>query len=174
MNEEARSSTEVYLTKLKTLLEEIRAQGPGALSATSSQYLTFTRESMRLALKYEQVQEVHSSPILSQLPGGTPPSVGIFYAHGRLVPCIDVSKSGRRDVSAAPYLIRMELGELTWGLLADAVLDIVTLSEARAARNSGSRALRGCFFAGGFLSDIRDVVFREVEVQGIVDYLSAG
>jgi len=101
-------------------------------AAKLTEYVTFTTAGQLFGLPIERVQDVFKPAHMTRVPLASPEISGVLNLRGRIVTAIDLGK--RLDLpsrvdSTAAMAIGIESGSESFGLLVDAVGEVLKLSE---------------------------------------------
>jgi purine-binding chemotaxis protein CheW len=101
-------------------------------TAKLTEYVTFTTAGQLFGLPIERVQDVFKPAHMTRVPLASPDIAGVLNLRGRIVTAINLGKrldlQSRID-SAAAMAIGIECGSESFGLLVDAVGEVLKLSE---------------------------------------------
>src|ERR1700689_4005315 len=103
-----------------------------------SDYVTFTTADQIFGLPIECVQDVFKPANITRVPLAGPEIAGVLNLRGRIVTAINLSK--RLDLESraegmAPMAIGIESGAESFGLLVDAVGEVLKLSDSEREAN---------------------------------------
>jgi purine-binding chemotaxis protein CheW len=102
------------------------------------EYVTFTTAGQMFGLPIECVQEVFRPARITRVPLATAQIAGVLNLRGRIVTAIDMrSRLGltSREPGEAPMAIGIELGAESFGLLVDALGEVLKLPETHREAN---------------------------------------
>lgn len=154
------------------------------VSATSSQYLTFTLAEEQYAVEVYDVKEVLEYTTVTRVPRTQDFMRGVINLRGSVVPVIDLRLKfgmGETEKTIATSIIVMEVeiggDKITVGTLADSVQEVIDLDESQIepAPQIGTR-IRTEFIKGIGKQDERfiiildiDRIFTEDELSSVVE-----
>jgi purine-binding chemotaxis protein CheW len=101
-------------------------------AAKLTEYVTFSTAGQLFGLPIERVQDVFKPAHMTRVPLASPEIAGVLNLRGRIVTAINLGK--RLDLqshvdSAAAMAIGIEFGSESFGLLVDAIGEVLKLSE---------------------------------------------
>jgi purine-binding chemotaxis protein CheW len=107
-------------------------------SANLTEYVTFTIAGQMFGLPIGRVQDVFKPANITRVPLAGPEIAGVLNLRGRIVTAINLSK--RLDLESraegmAPMAIGIESGAESFGLLVDAVGEVLKLSDSEREAN---------------------------------------
>ena len=107
-------------------------------STNLTEYVTFTTAGQLFGLPIERVQDVFKPTNITRVPLAGPEIAGVLNLRGRIVTAINLSK--RLDLESraegmAPMAIGIESGAESFGLLVDAVGEVLKLSDSEREAN---------------------------------------
>jgi purine-binding chemotaxis protein CheW len=107
-------------------------------SANLTEYVTFTIAGQMFGLPIGRVQDVFKPANITRVPLAGPEISGVLNLRGRIVTAINLSK--RLDLKSraegmAPMAIGIESGAESFGLLVDAVGEVLKLSDSEREAN---------------------------------------
>jgi purine-binding chemotaxis protein CheW len=131
-----------------------------------TEYVTFTTAGQLFGLPIERVQDVFKPVNITRVPLAGPEIAGVLNLRGRIVTAIHLSNRldlQSRPERAAPMAIGIESGTESFGLLVDAVGEVLKLSDSEREANpinlnrELARVSAGVFRLDGQLLVVLDV-----------------
>jgi purine-binding chemotaxis protein CheW len=107
-------------------------------SINLAEYVTFTAAGQLFGLPIERVQDVFKPTNITRVPLAGPEIAGVLNLRGRIVTAINLSKRldlESRAEGVAPMAIGIESGVESFGLLVDAVGEVLKLPDAERELN---------------------------------------
>ena len=107
-------------------------------STNLTEYVTFTTAGQLFGLPIERVQDVFKPTNITRVPLAGPEIAGVLNLRGRIVTAINLSKRldlESRAEGVAPMAIGIESGVESFGLLVDAVGEVLKLPDAERELN---------------------------------------
>ena len=132
----------------------------------SSDYVTFTTADQLFGLPIEQVQDVFKPQRITRVPLAGPEIAGVLNLRGRIVTAIDMRNRlelQRREAGSAPMAIGIEAKGESFGLLVDAVGEVLNLPDREREANpinldrKLARASAGVYRLDGHLLVVLDI-----------------
>lgn len=151
------------------------------VSATSSQYLTFTLAEEQYAVEVYDVKEVLEYTTVTRVPRTQDFMRGVINLRGSVVPVIDLRlKFGmgetQKTIATSIIVMEVEIGgdKVTVGTLADSVQEVIDLDESQIEPppQIGTR-IRTEFIRGIGKQDERFIIILEIDRIFTEDELSA-
>jgi purine-binding chemotaxis protein CheW len=103
-----------------------------------SEYVTFTTAGQLFGLPIEGVQDVFKPSSITRVPLAGPEIAGVLNLRGRIVTAVELRCRlglGKRDDDSAPMAIGIESKGESFGLLVDAVGEVLKLADAEREPN---------------------------------------
>jgi purine-binding chemotaxis protein CheW len=103
-----------------------------------SEYVTFTTADQLFGLPIEGVQDVFKPSSITRVPLAGPEIAGVLNLRGRIVTAIELRSRlglGQRDKGAVPMAIGIESKGESFGLLVDAVGEVLKLADGECEPN---------------------------------------
>ena len=103
-----------------------------------SEYVTFTTADQLFGLPIEGVQDVFKPSSITRVPLAGPEIAGVLNLRGRIVTAIELRSRlglGQRDKGAVPMAIGIESKGESFGLLVDAVGEVLKLADGEREPN---------------------------------------
>jgi purine-binding chemotaxis protein CheW len=131
-----------------------------------SDYVTFTTAGQMFGLPIERVQDVFKPTRITPVPLAGPEIAGVLNLRGRIVTAIELRsrlRLGARDDGRVPMAIGIELRGESFGLLVDAVGEVLKLPECEREANpinldrNLNRVSAGVFRLDGHLLVVLDI-----------------
>jgi purine-binding chemotaxis protein CheW len=135
-------------------------------TANLTEYVTFTTASQMFGLPIERVQDVFKPANITRVPLAAPEIAGVLNLRGRIVTAIRLNDRldlESRAEETAPMAIGIECGAESFGLLVDAVGEVLKLPDGEREANpinldrKLARVSAGVFRLDGQLLVILDV-----------------
>ena len=107
-------------------------------STNLTEYVTFTTAGQLFGLPIERVQDVFKPTNITRVPLAGPEIAGVLNLRGRIVTAINLSKRldlESRAEGVAPMAIGIESGVESFGLLVDAVGEVLKLPDSERETN---------------------------------------
>lgn len=150
-------------------------------NTSSEKYLTFFIDGQLYAVPTSKVVEIIRMQPVTLLPGLPEYVKGVINLRGKIVPLIDMRLKFRKEeqeYGIQTSVIITESGEMTVGLIVDAVNDVTDVAKSQLSENPKYKKHAGNQYVGGIASlvqgsalvlDIRKVL-AESDPEGLGDY----